>query len=154
MQPYFKNSCHNELQKAIIDQITIAKNNNLPIIFVEYDDCGPIHTELLRHTNSYKNVHNVIKSQDDGSNNLENYWSEKAGTKIFYRNLVVCGVNTDACVYLTVEGLLNCEIPIFKVTIPVNCCNNGSYHASIDEVKDNKYSPFFYLSRLAKVKLV
>ncbi len=113
MQPMTFPSARNSLTiKNIIREINKANKEQASIIFVEYgdqDNCPYSPTddllketcEKLNGTGKY-NYHFVTKYHDDGSEQIIDLIDRLNLPQEFIK---VCGVNTDACVARTVEGL-------------------------------------------------
>lgn len=99
-------------------EILAAKKLNRPVMLVEYAKCGPTLEPLAELLRGYPKKLRVTKPGDDGSRQViralqENKWPSKY--------LRVCGVNTDCCVWSTVEGLLE-KLPDIRIEVVKNAC--------------------------------
>lgn len=85
-------------QKEIIHAMNVSAN----IIFLEYKDAGKTIRNLSKLINNYNKVWFATKDIEDGSS-----WVQEILNKnnISPRLIKVAGVQTDMCVYNTVEGL-------------------------------------------------
>lgn len=90
--------------RACLKEIKLAINRKAPIVFLEWDGCGPTLKDLLDAVKNYELGQRTIKYADDGSaatiNLLRNMQLDP--DSLDYR---ICGVNTDYCVASTVKGL-------------------------------------------------
>jgi hypothetical protein len=98
------------VQAGVKSEIKRAMKLNNHIIFVEYNQDydfnedaphSPTLDEIYSLANNYNNKGTVIKGQNDGSCEIQEYLEDKL-PDVFR----VCGVNTDACVMETVSGLV------------------------------------------------
>lgn len=121
----------NEIKKAIRLQI--------PVVLVEYGGDEADLFRILRGENpgisqtypeikqllrGYKYFAKTVKKVDDGSKNiLESCKRRKFPTD----HLLICGINTCACVFVTVKGLLQklpqAKIELVKAGCGCNCSN-------------------------------
>ena len=115
--------------RATIDgckaEITAAIAGNIPIFILELksdQDFGPTLPELTNMLKGYANAHTVIKQQNDGSYILRQKFHDLGLQPEF--QFIVCGINTEACVYETIDGLL-CKFPKSKATIDRNAVNGN-----------------------------
>lgn len=102
MQPYFAAANDRNLLTACRKEIRKAIKNRASIIFVEYQDCGPTHSSLLRLSEGYDRLYSTTKWHDDGSNQV---YDVICKNNLSSKRLKVIGVNTDCCVLATVGGL-------------------------------------------------
>jgi len=137
MQKYFDTSqkksvianCRKEIKKAI-------KTNN-HIMFVEYCGCGKTDTRLTNMTKGYPKKSIVTKKWDGGADEVTKKIQE---WKLARKNLRVCGVNTDACVYKTVIGL-RFNLPKSNIFLVKNACNTSrktGHTWALKELKKNQ----------------
>lgn len=126
MQPYFKTtSDKTSLHKNIIEKIGEFNPKKDLIVFVEYG----VHsgkktysciTDAAEH---FKHKITITKYSDNGAPAFDKDVWEKYHKKI--KEIYVCGVNTDCCVYATVWGLSKRHSDMIIKVIP-SCCNSFS----------------------------
>lgn len=107
--------------------IKYAISKNMPVIVLEYAGqrwYGRTHdclTSLYQNYSKYK----LLKKRDDsGAIQVHNYLKKN------YKNLsdiIVCGVNIDACVLETVAGL---SLRGYNVNVVKKACNTDNYYRS------------------------
>lgn len=91
-----------------------AKAQNMPIIFVEYENHGPTDPKLKAAADGYSKSHTVTKSTDGifdpGNSYKQDFGKLLHNYKI--KNLVVTGANGGACVFASIHGALanNCNV--------------------------------------------
>jgi nicotinamidase-related amidase len=90
---------------GVFQAIRRAKANKSPILVVEYKSCGNTLPEIRRALKGYSRVRTVTKFDDDGSEEI----SQSLRRNRFSRKLRICGVNLDACVRSTIEGIFSDE---------------------------------------------
>ncbi len=105
MQPGFSASMHARTLAQVERRIVEAVSHGWAIVVLENESHLHGHTlpRLIKHLIGYKRCIVIPKADDDGSREVI------AGCQVagFDLNFVeVCGVNTDACVKATVEGLI------------------------------------------------
>lgn len=101
---------------SVASVVRKANDRDIPIVFVEYVGYGKTLQALQDAARGQFNV--VKKKSDDGSDEILSYLEEEEGIDLdspaSYPNLIFCGINSDACVLLTVGGVLrqgfNCRI--------------------------------------------
>jgi nicotinamidase-related amidase len=114
----------------IVKEIKRAKKQQEWIMVVEYRGEGRTLKAITSKIKRYYKVVKVVKEQDDGSSvifdrifgyrwSVENNLNTKHVGRI--RHLRVCGVNTSACVRVTVYGLRR----FIKTTVIAKACANG-----------------------------
>lgn len=118
MQPCFEASLDVDVIVGVTCEIVKARQRGAPIILVEYrgfdiqDRTHDAFYDLLRN---YKRRAIIGKSDDDGSREILQTLKRRQFNS---RHLRICGVNSDACVWSTVEGLLekldNARIDVVK----------------------------------------
>jgi len=134
MQGYFKASKQSSVKKNVLKQIALAMKDNAPIVFVEYEGCGSTLPSLtnLPKNNSYNNIYKIKKTEDDGSDVIRSALRSNKLPRTYVR---VCGVNTDCCIYETVNGLSG-ALPKTKIEVVENACGSSHDHnAGIDDMK-------------------
>lgn len=123
MQQYFLNNGNDVSVEGVAREIRQAIKDDADILFVEYQGCGdtvPNLTDLVKHLGSTK-VHKVVKSGDDGSEDI----MEKINREdLKSDHLKVVGVNTDCCVYRTVSGL-KFRYPESKIEVVADACHSN-----------------------------
>jgi nicotinamidase-related amidase len=105
MQSRFKAANYPNALITVTKEIIHAKQQERPIVFVEYNGFGQTHKELLSLVKDYPLKSIIKKKCDDGSKPLMKALKKHK----FYTNLRVCGVNADLCVAATVKGCLKYE---------------------------------------------
>ena len=103
MQTTFRASFKPSVVVGVTTEIIKAKEKLLPIVVVEYKNCHPTHKALLDLLKNYPHKARITKSGDDGSSEVIRTLRRRGFNQDYIR---VCGVNTDACVWATAEGLL------------------------------------------------
>ena len=102
MQPVFEASRKPDVIAGVAQQILTAVQNNWAIVFLEYRGSGRTHQGLLKLAQGYNRKLKVSKLRDDGSSEVIRALRRR---NFLAENFVVCGVNTDACVFDTAYGL-------------------------------------------------
>lgn len=103
MQKFFLT--HNNYDSVIHNcqkEIIHAMNVNANIIYLEYQDAGKTIKKLSKLTNNYDKVWFATKNIEDGSTWIQDILNKN---NINPKLIKVTGVQTDMCVYNTVEGL-------------------------------------------------
>jgi len=140
MQPWFEAANDPKTIEVIVEEIRKAKAVNAFIIVLEYDLSDKFlepeeentSPEIMKELEGYENVAVEIKDRDDGS-----IWISSVLHlhQIINQPVKVCGINTDACVLRTVEGLdsiLN-RYPFQMTSTPVpieilfHACNTDTH---------------------------
>lgn len=121
MQPVFEASRKPDVVVGVTKQILTAMQNNWPIIFLEFKGSGQTHPGLLKLTKGYRRKARISKTADDGSKEVIQTIRRREFSD---ENLVVCGVNIDACVWDTVHGLLK-KLPA-RVSVVKEACGTMS----------------------------
>lgn len=118
MQSGFDSASEPDVVASVAREIIQTKANNGAIIFVEYEGCFPTFKGLLGLTKNYALRSRITKRQDDGSLEVIKCIKRRS----FYdKDIRVCGVNADCCVYATVEGLLK-KMPQSRVELIKDAC--------------------------------
>jgi nicotinamidase-related amidase len=137
MQRCYEAARDEETQKNIEEQIKKFKKEELPIIFVEYTHyregygtCRtlPCLTSLVKN---YGKAFVVTKYDDDGATELYTFFTQInldycGGWEARIKEIVVCGVNLNACVKETIDSLSEL-MPKTKMTVMKECCNSNAY---------------------------
>ena len=132
MQPYYD---HNGAVSKIIDncrrEINKAIQENIKIVFVEWEGVGSTDIRLRELVDNYQNVSIVQKDDDNGSQPIINMIGSS------YNLIKVCGVNTDCCVIATVKGLLGLcyNLNIEVIGDAVNSCWYNDHLTALMKMK-------------------
>ncbi len=123
MQWYFGASHKASVIAACKREIRRAMKARAAILFIEYANCRSTISSLKKIVRDarYNRAATIIKNDDDGSPEVITAIEHHK----FPRTLRVCGVNTDACVQATVEGLAN-DLRRAKIKIIADACNTES----------------------------
>lgn len=119
--------------KAANDSATIAKVGALiqlaikkrwAIVFLEikneFEDYGPTLPQLLAVVENYPRTTQLVKPEKDGSHLI----AKVCKTASFdTARFILCGVNLDACVVFTANGLAR-EYPASNIDVAVQACNS------------------------------
>lgn len=120
MQTHFEAASDPNVVASVAKEIIYTRIHCGSIIYLEFLGCGSTFQSLFDLTKGYKHRARVIKDSDDGSDEVIKCLKRR---NFFQNNLRICGVNTDCCVYSTVEGLLE-KLPYSKIQIIKNACNS------------------------------
>ncbi len=123
MQWYFGASHKASVIAACKREIRQAMKARAAILFIEYANCRSTISTLKKIVRDarYNRAATIIKNDDDGSPEVITAIEHNK----FPRTLRVCGVNTDACVQATVEGLAS-DLRRAKIKIIADACNTES----------------------------
>ena len=121
MQDKFRASHDQQTIWFVKQEILRAKQAGMAIIIVEFDphEMGSTHLEIVELLEGYERCTTVIKTQNDGSEEIveacldNGFWME---------DFRICGVNSDACVLETVTGLLE-RISSCDISVVQDACN-------------------------------
>lgn len=115
MQDEFDAALNPSVVIGVTKEILRAIKTNSPVLFLEYKNCGPTHRGLLDLVKGYPRKARITKAGDDGSLEAIKAVQRKEWP---FRHMRVCGVNTDCCVWSTVEGILkrteNTQVEVVK----------------------------------------
>lgn len=125
MQATFKASESLILQEAILNEIKASRRNGEIIIFLEYDGDGPTIPSIVKAVEDYPRLYIGSKKTDSGGDIVCSLLQELG---IVVKNVRVCGVRTEACVFSTVHTLSQSPL-IHKITLVGNACNSGDGHS-------------------------
>lgn len=120
MQRAFEASQKPSVIKNCQSLVAQAMKDKAAVIFLEYKDYGKTHSDITSLTKKYKKAYQVIKYEDDGSNETVKKLKK---CKLPERKLRVCGVNTTYCVAATVKGLTS-QLPGAKIEVIGKACNS------------------------------
>lgn len=121
MQPGFPAAQDALTQWFVRQEIECHIEQNLPVLLVEFDshEMGESFESIRTLVESYKHGHIISKSRSDGSAEILAACSRLQLPSAVFR---ICGVNSDACVLKTVQGLLSASA--CRITIPQDACNS------------------------------
>jgi nicotinamidase-related amidase len=136
MQPKFKASGRRWLLGAVAREVRAAKSAGWGVMFLEYTRCRDVGGVPLKERTrrrltdlvaDYSEAVVVHKERDDGSaavlHAAERWYSEGAGNERHLDGGIrVVGVNTEACVADTVNGL-SAAMPDLEITVVGDACN-------------------------------
>jgi nicotinamidase-related amidase len=140
MQEHFFNKEPVILNERIIKKIIEYKNEQLPIVLVEYrsnpyapdnDRCGETFVMIRAALQGYSRLAMFGKDEDDGSMFLKHYVNDILWD---VEELELVGVNLDCCVMSTAIGLAE-NHPDKQITILEECCDSSS-HTTVMEGYD------------------
>ncbi len=129
MQRRFAAANDAQTREAVAREIRDARAKGWAIVVVEYrepdsgDPQDMTHGDLmqwLRRPAPYAHCQIVCKQQSDGSAEVITACKQRGFSTESFR---CCGVNTDACVLATVEGLVY-AFPTATVTVVRDACNS------------------------------
>ncbi len=124
MQPNFGCSNNPKTLDAVADLINNAKHDNAFIVYAQYMRQGKTHTNLVKLTNGYINRSFAVANRNDKSGAI---LTRLVKRQVRSDLVKVCGVNTNACVRATVEGLSN-ELKEWSIQVIKKACNSyGEY---------------------------
>jgi nicotinamidase-related amidase len=121
MQPEFEASKNKDVIKTVCREVRKAVRFGWHCFLVEYDCAGDTHKPIRDALKGYKNVYKVIKYDDDGSRDI---MIEAARNHISLKNMRFCGVNSEACVFATIDNLLHEMRNNIYVEIVSDGCNS------------------------------
>lgn len=122
MQYCFEAVFCEKLLNEVVTEIKLAKRWRFPILFLEYDDSKSTLLQLVQLVKGYKKSAFALKHIDDGSNVVHRVIKRKNWPHSLIR---LCGVNSDCCVYSTVQGMLKL-FPRTKIHLIQNACNTDN----------------------------
>lgn len=109
--------------KAVEEQILIAMRNHWPIVVVEMTGFGSTFAVLMdRLQGKYDRFVLKRRLPDDASQEILFACEERDFTTKRFR---LCGVNSEACVLATADGLRR-KFPGSLIEIATGACNSGS----------------------------
>ena len=123
MQPEFDAALYPDVVVGVTLEIQAAVARKSAIVFVEYEDAGDTHRSLFKLAKGYRKKAQIIKYEDDGSSQIVRTIRRRDFDETHLR---VCGVNTNACVQCTVDGLLR-RLPDAKIEVVKEACGTCSY---------------------------
>lgn len=118
MQPDFEAAFNPDVVIGVAKQIMLAKHKKWPVILLEYAGCSRTHQGFSDLLSGYPRRARISKSDDDGSYEVVRALERR---EFPFKNLRVCGVNTDACVWSTVDGLLK-RLPKSYLEVVKDAC--------------------------------
>lgn len=118
MQHEFEAALDPNVVVGVTYEIIQAKEYGSPIVIVEYDGFGRSHDAFFSILKNYRRKAVIKKNDDDGSNEVIRALKRRRFNPFHLR---VCGVNSDACVLATVEGLLD-KLSQSKIEVVKRAC--------------------------------
>lgn len=126
MQAAFQAATKANVIVNVTREIIFAKMRKSAIVFLEYEGSGRTFPALTELTNRYPLRDVCEKWCDDGSSQV----LKSLGLRDFPRGRIkVCGVNSNACVLATVNGLAK-KLPNSRIEIVRDACEwmgSGQY---------------------------
>lgn len=116
MQPGFLAANHVSIKGPILREIKLAQKHNYPIIVVEYNINKGYHTKKYITKELSGNITFIRKDTDDGSGHVIPILKTITKSK----NVRLVGVNTNACVRETAEGM---HYRGYKVQVVGDACS-------------------------------
>jgi len=103
-----------QMKAAVLQSIEMAKKEKLPIILVQFENSGPVYSEVTDALKGYPNGKTIFKDSDgifesDGLMTKKNSYKEdfiQHLKKEKIKNLVMIGANGWACVRSSMKGAL------------------------------------------------
>jgi nicotinamidase-related amidase len=120
MQPIFEASRNPNTVIAVAHEIIVARQNNHPVIFLEYAKSGSTYDGFGSLLKNYPHKSRIKKNDDDGSKEVIRALNRRNFPMQILR---ICGVNTDCCVHSTITGLLR-HLDDVKIEVVKNACNS------------------------------
>lgn len=120
MQTDFSAADCSETQQRNLMLIKQAMEDKAFIVFAHYEGCGPTHPHLTHPTRDYPYVDQCWANQNDKSTAVMRLIQKH---EIEYDRILVTGVNTDACVKSTVEGLIDYHHLGTEIHVYQKACN-------------------------------
>lgn len=121
MQPGYVASQDAITQWFVKQEITRAREANQPILIVEYHahEMGETYPSIMALVEGYDRAVVVPKGGDDGSAEILQTCAKRGFSLNSFR---MCGVNSDACVLESVQGLVDKQ-PDCSITVIQDACN-------------------------------
>src|SRR5579885_320434 len=124
MQPVFGVKAGSRVALNCQREIAVACLEGADILFVEYSGCGNTIPELRETAMSHARTFFVEKDEDDGSDRIQ---STIRKHNLKSSHIKVIGVNTDCCVYRTVQGL-TARLPMSTIEVVADACDSDFSH--------------------------
>lgn len=121
MQPGYPAALDGLTQWFVKQEIMRHLEQNLPILLVEFDahEMGETFDGIKSLIDGYSRGRIISKRGDDGSTEILKACLQFGFSPDSFR---ICGVNSDACVLETVQGLV-AKYPTCRITVPQDACN-------------------------------
>lgn len=123
--------CSHDAAPGVVKAIKRAWRNKEQIINVTLGSTMVL-PEVMEVLNKIPSVVHISKTHGDGSAELTRLFEEKGWNR--FRQFKVCGVNTDACVWNTLNGMTKVRPEAFNKPITVlgkACAPNGVNNSSL-----------------------
>lgn len=118
-----KTNCHNEVsnihklhdfENHILNLITWAKNNKLPILLIRMENKGPVLNRVVQSIDNYKNTIKLDKNANNALGPHDFYFDIINHIRSLNLNkLIIAGANGSACISRTIEGADEHNITIY-----------------------------------------
>lgn len=128
MQDIFRSATHMNPLVGVTREVMTAIAKRQYILYVEFDEARTL-TPLLNLVKGYRKFGKVMKRFSDGSGEIIKCLKRK---NFPFKKLRVCGVNSDACVLDTVNGLLK-KLPNSKIEVVKNACASSKANSNLGE---------------------
>lgn len=123
VQTMFPAAAKRKVRRAIIQEIEAAKAAQCPVIVVEFEASGVTYKNIRDALSDYPRKARVLKDKDDGSEEVHAVLPKLS----LNRKVRLCGVNTDACVLATAQGLKRKRYTI-EVVVPACAAEDEEEH--------------------------
>lgn len=104
--------------RRIKKEIAATRASRCPVVFLEYESCGSTNEELLEMVEGYKRTATAVKYAPSGAQLLIDVAKRR---RFGLQHIKVCGILSDCCVALTVEGLAK-RLPKSRIEIITKGC--------------------------------
>lgn len=101
LQSKFNVHHHSRVVNNVEREIRQAIQDDAHIVIVEYEGCGPTVDQLADLARQHSKIYRVEKKGDDGSIEV----METIKQHRLPKQIKVCGVNTDVCVFSTIYSI-------------------------------------------------
>jgi len=132
LQPGFIAGNKSRVRENALREIKRAVKDEADIVFLEFLGHGSTHRHLMEVVQSYKRCQIKTKQQDDGSSQV--YEAVRDHGFMIGRFRVV-GINTDFCVYSTVEGLRRRFPNSFIEVVSRACDSHNSHRKGLNKIR-------------------
>ncbi len=116
---------------ACVNQIHRARRLSMPIYIVEFRGYQDTIQPLLDAVEGYDKFSFVFKEYNDGSQELANMFAQDSFKP---SKMYICGVNIEACVLNTVEGLMDI-FPCAEYHVIKPACNTEMHRSKAEALE-------------------